>query len=362
MESGGFRFERFSLDPGDRQLRRDDVPVDLNARYLDALALLVREQGKLVSKDRFLDEVWRGVPVTDEALTQCIKTLRRQLGDDAASPRFIETVPKHGYRFIAPVERAENGPAAAIPARSAPKGSAPYCWKQFLLLGSAGMIGGGLAGILGGLFYGFVGASQPLQPGIGAVSVLLVLVCLTIVVALVGAAGVSFGIAAAGFAPGRFWQWSIVGGASGGLVVGAFVKLLGLDAFNLLFGQSPGDITGAAEGALLGGAVGFGAWLTGRGAGSLLLGRSIAAAALVGGAAGILISLIGGRLMGGSLHLLTRSFPDSRLRLDQIGALFGERDFGPISHVVTGGLEGVLFGGCIVGAMMIARRRLSANR
>ena len=104
MTSGGFRFDRFCLDPSDRQLSRDDVRVDLNARYFDALALLVREGGRLVSKDRFLDEVWRGVPVTDEALTQCIKTLRRQLGDDASRPRFIETVPKHGYRFIAPVE------------------------------------------------------------------------------------------------------------------------------------------------------------------------------------------------------------------------------------------------------------------
>ena len=52
------------------------------------------------------------MPVTDEALTQCIKTLRRQLGDDASRPRFIETVPKHGYRFIAPVE-ALDGPTAA---------------------------------------------------------------------------------------------------------------------------------------------------------------------------------------------------------------------------------------------------------
>src|SRR3954469_21094147 len=105
MTSACFRFDRFVLDADDRQLRRDDTPVELNARYLDALALLVREAGRLVSKDRFLDEVWNGVPVTDEALTQCIKTLRRQLGDDAASPRFIETVPKHGYRFIAPVLR-----------------------------------------------------------------------------------------------------------------------------------------------------------------------------------------------------------------------------------------------------------------
>src|SRR6186713_2008256 len=104
MSSGRFRFDGFLLDPADRRLTRDGVAVDVNARYLDALALLVREHGKLVSKDRFLDEVWRGVPVTDEALTQCIKTLRRQLGDNVANPRFIETVPKHGYRFIAPVE------------------------------------------------------------------------------------------------------------------------------------------------------------------------------------------------------------------------------------------------------------------
>ena len=103
-----YRFDRFALDPGDRQLRRDGEPVELSSRYLDALALLVREQGRLVSKDRFLDEVWKGVPVTDEALTQCIKTLRRQLGDDAARPRFIETVPKHGYRFVAAVETGER--------------------------------------------------------------------------------------------------------------------------------------------------------------------------------------------------------------------------------------------------------------
>jgi len=359
MASGSFRFERFLLDPRDRRLRRDDVPVELNARYLDALALLVREAGKLVSKDRFLEEVWRGVPVTDEALTQCIKTLRRQLGDDAARPRFIETIPKHGYRFIAPVEGADDEPGPRA-ASTAPESPAPYDWRQFLLLGGAGTIGAGVAGILGGLFYGFAGASEPLQPGMGAASVLLVLLCLTILMSLIGGAGVSFGIAAAGFAAGRP-SWSIVGGACGGLVVGAVVKLLGLDAFNLLFGQSPGDITGAAEGALLGGAVGLGAWAGSRGAGPLSLRRGIAAAGLAGGGAGILIPLLGGRLMGGSLDLLARRFPDSRLRLDRIGGLLGENGFGPISQIVTGGLEGALFGGCIVGAMILARRSLSGD-
>ena len=95
------------------------------------------------------------------------------------SPRFIETVPKHGYRFIAPVEPVEDGAPAAtalgIAGRIHPPRLAP-----FLLLGGAGTIGGGVCGLLGGLFYGFAGASQPLQPGMGAVSVLLVLVCLGI--------------------------------------------------------------------------------------------------------------------------------------------------------------------------------------
>jgi len=243
--------------------------------------------------------------------------------------------------------------------RAAAEARPPYSWRQFLLLGGAGTIGAGIAGIVGGLAYGFAGASQPLGPGMGAASVLLVLLWLTIAAALMGGAGVSFGIAASGFASAR--QWSIVGGALGGLVVGGAVKLLGLDAFNLLLGQAPGEITGAAEGVALGGAVGLGAWLAGRAAEPLRLRRGLAAAGLAGAAAGILIPLLGGRLMGGSLDLLARHFPNSRLRFDQIGALFGESGFGPVSQMVTGGLEGMLFGGCIVGAMIIARRKLSGN-
>ncbi len=355
-----FRFERFTLDPADRRLERDGAAVELNARYLDALALLVREAGKLVSKDRFLDEVWRGVPVTDEALTQCVKTLRRQLGDDAARPRFIETVPKHGYRFVAPVEViGGRGLGATATAPSAETEPSHYDWRQVLLLGGAGTLGAGAAGIVGGLFYGFVGAAQPLGPGIGAASVLLVLLWLTIAAALMGGAGVSFGIAAAGLAASR--RWLILGGAAGGLAVGGVVKLLGLDAFNLLLGRSPGDITGGAEGAVLGGAVGLGAWLASRGGQPRSLRRIVALAGLAGAAAGVLLPLIGGRMMGGSLDLLARSFPDSRLRLDPIGAFFGESGFGSVSAAATGALEGALFAGCIVGAMVLARRSLSAN-
>ena len=308
-----------------------------------------------MSKDRFLDEVWRGIPVTDEALTQCIKSLRRALGDDAGRPRFIETVPKHGYRFIAPVESIEAATGAAN-GSAQPSEAKPGRWRDVLLLGAAGTIGGGVAGFFGGLVYGFAGASQPLQPGLGAVSILLVILCLTIAVGLIGGAGVSFGIATATAGTRRDWQWSVAGGAMGGMLIGATVKLLGIDAFNLLFGRSPAGMTGALEGLLLGAAVGLGAWLAGR---VRKKRRGITYAALSGGVAGAIVPLIGGRLMGGSLELLSQTFPGSRLRLDQLGTIVGEHRFGPISQVVTGALEGGLFSAFVVGAILLAERSLN---
>jgi DNA-binding winged helix-turn-helix (wHTH) protein len=353
VTTGCYRFDRFELDVGNRKLRRDGAAVELNSRYLDALALLVSEQGKLVSKDRFLNEVWRGIPVTDEALTQCTKTLRRQLGDDAARPRLIETVPKHGYRFIAAVdERSASPMIERLP---------QFSWREFLLLGAAGTIGGGFAGMLGGLFYGFAGASEPLQPGMGTISVMIVILCLSILVAVIGAAGVSFGIAAAMLADRPRLPWTVLGGAVGGMIVGAAVKLLGIDAFNLLFGRSPEGITGAGEGLLLGAGVGLGVWLASRSRARAPLRRSMAAAGLTGAVAGILVTLAGGRLMLGSLDLLARTFPDSRLHIDWIGRLFGESGLGPVTRIATGALEAGLFAACIVGAMIAARRNLSGR-
>ncbi|MDJ0276995.1 transcriptional regulator [Sphingomonas sp. 2R-10] len=340
-----YQFDRFMLDPQDRTLCADGTPLDLNARYLDALILLVEQAGRLVTKDRFMDAVWQGIPVTDEALTQCIRTLRRTLGDSASAPRFIETVPRHGYRFVAAVD-ASAPVAAAAPFPSAPS-------PRFARTALAAIAGGALAGLMGGLAYGFTGATRPLLPGTGASAVMLVLLCVTLVMATTGAAGVGLGLAVAE-RWGRRPVALIAGGAIGGLVVGAVVKLLGGDLFTLLFGQAPGDITGAAEGLALGGATGL-ALLAARAIRDD--GRGIAAAAAIGGATGGLIVLAGGRLLGGSLALLATAFPASRLRLDGLGRFFGESGFGPVTQTATAAAEAALFAACIVAAVRFAERR-----
>ncbi|WP_294299899.1 transcriptional regulator [uncultured Sphingomonas sp.] len=348
-----YRFDVWHLDATDRRLTRDGAPVDVNARYLDALVLLVRENGRLVTKDRFLEDVWRGVPVTDEALTQCIKTLRRTLGDDASRPRFIETVPKHGYRFVAAIvasDAAVSEPITPVPSITAT--AIGERRRDTLLLGGAGTVGAGMAGLIGGLIYGFAGAAQPVQAGPGAASVLIVMLCLTILIALLGGVGVAFGIALATRAGDA--RWRILGGAVGGMVVGAIVKLLGIDAITLLFGRSPGNVTGALEGLALGAAVGLAAWFATR----MALRRAILAAGVIGGLAGSVIVLTGGRLLAGSLMLLSDAFPGSRLKFGALTEIAGNT-LGP---TLAGAFEGGLFAACLVAAITLAERTIAATR
>lgn len=347
-----YRFDAWHLDATDRRLTRDGVAVEVNARYLDALVLLVRENGRLVTKDRFLEDVWRGVPVTDEALTQCIRTLRRTLGDDASRPRFIETVPKHGYRFVAAIAVPDGQTPAPVATPSITATAVGEQRRDTLLLGGAGTVGAGMAGLIGGLIYGFAGAAQPVQAGPGAASVLIVMVCLTILIALLGGVGVAFGIALATRAGDP--RWRILGGAAGGMVVGAIVKLLGIDAITLLFGRSPGNVTGALEGLALGAAVGLAAWLATR----MALRRAIVAAGAIGGIAGIAIVASGGRMFAGSLMLLANAFPESRLTFGALTQVAGNT-FGP---VLTGAFEGGLFAACLIAAITLAERTLAATR
>jgi len=167
-----FHFADFILDPADRQLWRGSSRVDLKPRYFDALHALTSSEGRLVSKDELFNDVWGDVVVSDSALTQCIKEIRKELGDDASNPRFIQTVTGHGYRFIAPVERAPfkqtTQPTESVTAAPPPPSLTPSPAMRIWL---ACTLGGALAGVFGGLLYGF-GLSSP-EEGVGTLSTLM---------------------------------------------------------------------------------------------------------------------------------------------------------------------------------------------
>ncbi len=87
-------------------LRQGVRDLHVTPKSLSVLYFLASRPGKVVAKDALIAAVWEGVAVSDSALTSCIKELRRTLEDDARRPRFIETLNRRGYRFIAAVSPA----------------------------------------------------------------------------------------------------------------------------------------------------------------------------------------------------------------------------------------------------------------
>jgi DNA-binding winged helix-turn-helix (wHTH) protein/tetratricopeptide (TPR) repeat protein len=107
MAGPSYRFGPFLIDrAGYRALRGTD-PVDLTPKLLDLLLHLLDHAGTLVTKEQLLDALWPGANVTENALTQAVSELRDALGDDAGAPRYIKTVARRGYRFIAQAEAVE---------------------------------------------------------------------------------------------------------------------------------------------------------------------------------------------------------------------------------------------------------------
>jgi DNA-binding winged helix-turn-helix (wHTH) protein len=108
-----YRLEDFIVSPGRRTLLRAGREVPLIPRYLDLLLLLIEQRHRAVQRGEILDIVWRDVVVSDGALSQAVRTLRRALGDTAREPRFVRTVSRHGYRFVheGVVEEREETPA-----------------------------------------------------------------------------------------------------------------------------------------------------------------------------------------------------------------------------------------------------------
>src|SRR5512142_3233410 len=105
-----YRFENFTLRPADRQLQHDGRDIVLRPKVFDTLLCLVQRHGHAVSKADLLDAVWPDVSVSEAVLTHCIAEVRQALGDERSRPRFVKTLSRHGYKFIASVETQPEAP------------------------------------------------------------------------------------------------------------------------------------------------------------------------------------------------------------------------------------------------------------
>src|SRR5215471_16215932 len=100
------RFGVFEIDPSARELRKHGVRIKLQDQPFAVLLILLEKPGQLVTKEELQKSLWPGDTFVefDKGIYNAIKRLRETLSDEAETPRYIETIPKRGYRFIAAVQ------------------------------------------------------------------------------------------------------------------------------------------------------------------------------------------------------------------------------------------------------------------
>jgi DNA-binding winged helix-turn-helix (wHTH) protein/TolB-like protein/tetratricopeptide (TPR) repeat protein len=103
-----YKFGRFSLDTGQHLLLKDGSPLQLREKVFDTLVILVEAGGAVVSKDEFMEKIWPDAFVEENSLNRNISELRKALSSGVEDAPYIETVPKRGYRFAAPVDVLER--------------------------------------------------------------------------------------------------------------------------------------------------------------------------------------------------------------------------------------------------------------
>jgi cholera toxin transcriptional activator len=121
-----YRFGIFEADTSTGELRRQGVRVRINAQPFQVLCLLLERRGELLTREEICRELWPEGTFVDyeHGLNSAVNRIREALGDTASSPRFIETLARRGYRFVAPVERSTPAGAGAAPAAD-PSEAAP---------------------------------------------------------------------------------------------------------------------------------------------------------------------------------------------------------------------------------------------
>ncbi|MBX3277702.1 MAG: winged helix-turn-helix domain-containing protein [Acidobacteria bacterium] len=109
-----YEFGQFRLEAAERRLLRDGVVLPLTPKAFDTLLLLVENSGHVLGRKQLLETLWPDAVVEENTLTQNIAAIRKALGEGQNSQRYIETVPKTGYRFVAPVREAAQSNGAAL--------------------------------------------------------------------------------------------------------------------------------------------------------------------------------------------------------------------------------------------------------
>ena len=110
MANGSVRFGSFDVDLRAGELRKNGVKIRLQGQPLEVLALLLERPGQVVTREELQQKLWAGDTFVDfeHGLNKAISRVREALGDEADNPRFVETLPRRGYRFIAPVDGRET--------------------------------------------------------------------------------------------------------------------------------------------------------------------------------------------------------------------------------------------------------------
>lgn len=98
-----YSFDNFTLDTQRYELCRSGQPIPLEPQVFKVLTYLVQHYNRVVPRQELFERLWPDQYVSDDALGRCIRKARQVFGDRREAPRFIKTLPRHGYHFIAPV-------------------------------------------------------------------------------------------------------------------------------------------------------------------------------------------------------------------------------------------------------------------
>ena len=116
----------YRIHPGENQVRCEAGSIQVEPKVMSLLVYLARNAGSTTTREQLFEAVWPGVVVTDDTLTQAVAKLRKAFGDDARNPRYIQTVPKGGYRLCAAVRFVSDAPALS-------RAGTGYWWRYVFI-------------------------------------------------------------------------------------------------------------------------------------------------------------------------------------------------------------------------------------